>query len=512
MVLFGVVGKKPGKWAADVDQQVEGYCGFAQEFIGKAFMDDRAIDSTVGTLIHAAVSQQPSRVTRTTAEATTPSDSTSPEASQSPVENGKVTPVSESGKSEAGAASVADQDAPEAADAKPASTTLPESTEADDSSAVTATVVVEQAPAVTDPLRSDSASAAPATASAPAAKLEVAASAASSGARKGSKSRRRGAGFRTPAAVDPDYDQLWEDVRKDVVRTHSNLSFFQRRASLEGMCRILYIYGKLNPGLAYVQGMNELLAPIFWVCHNCPVPEQAVALSKGEKWEAPDEPSTELATRTGYDITRGEALSFFLFTALMAETRDLFIKRLDNSSGENDLDSGIGYWCCVQLLGTAPQNVFGGAGPVFKCRWHQRPHRQVWHDATSYRSLSGGSPGRAGNRLPIFRIPLVSVFRLAEALRLDPMGLRCVATGTHSWWISEPLTAGSRRFWPGSSSYQTLCGYGIASLATHCGSLCCFTRRPPWCLASARSCSARPDRTSAALSQHCRIFPSTCLM
>lgn len=31
------------------------------------------------------------------------------------------------------------------------------------------------------------------------------------------------------------------------------------------MTRILYIYSKLNPRIQYVQGMNEILAPIFYL-------------------------------------------------------------------------------------------------------------------------------------------------------------------------------------------------------------------------------------------------------
>lgn len=31
------------------------------------------------------------------------------------------------------------------------------------------------------------------------------------------------------------------------------------------MSRILYIYAKLNPRILYVQGMNEILAPIFYL-------------------------------------------------------------------------------------------------------------------------------------------------------------------------------------------------------------------------------------------------------
>lgn len=32
------------------------------------------------------------------------------------------------------------------------------------------------------------------------------------------------------------------------------------------MCRALFIFAKLNPGLTYVQGMNELYAPLYYLC------------------------------------------------------------------------------------------------------------------------------------------------------------------------------------------------------------------------------------------------------
>ena len=72
------------------------------------------------------------------------------------------------------------------------------------------------------------------------------------------------------------------------------------------MERILFVYAKLNPGIRYVQGMNEVLAPIFHVMGN--------DNSHGFK---------------GYD----EHDTFFCFTNLMSEIRDLYIKGLDSSSG-----------------------------------------------------------------------------------------------------------------------------------------------------------------------------------
>ena len=59
-----------------------------------------------------------------------------------------------------------------------------------------------------------------------------------------------------------------DQILRDVERTHPDLHFFSgdspeceaRRAS---MLRALFVYAKLNPGISYVQGMNELFAVIF---------------------------------------------------------------------------------------------------------------------------------------------------------------------------------------------------------------------------------------------------------
>mmetsp|Transcript_14279 Transcript_14279/g.47713 ORF Transcript_14279/g.47713 Transcript_14279/m.47713 type:complete len:268 (-) Transcript_14279:157-960(-) len=104
--------------------------------------------------------------------------------------------------------------------------------------------------------------------------------------------------------------QLIGEIRKDVIRTLPNLQFFTeaegplRHAAME---RILFVYAKLNPGVRYVQGMNEVLGTIFF-CFA----------SDESDWKA-----------------HAEADAFFCFTALMAEMRDVYMHSLDNS------DSGI---------------------------------------------------------------------------------------------------------------------------------------------------------------------------
>ncbi|TRY84225.1 hypothetical protein DNTS_026646 [Danionella cerebrum] len=75
-------------------------------------------------------------------------------------------------------------------------------------------------------------------------------------------------------------------------------------AHWEVLERILFIYAKLNPGIAYVQGMNEILAPIYYT----------FATDPQEEWRE-----------------HAEADTFFCFTSLMSENRDNFIKSLDDS-------------------------------------------------------------------------------------------------------------------------------------------------------------------------------------
>ncbi|KAK2150904.1 hypothetical protein LSH36_383g01005 [Paralvinella palmiformis] len=68
--------------------------------------------------------------------------------------------------------------------------------------------------------------------------------------------------------------------------------------------RILFIYVKLNPGQGYVQGMNEIIGPIYYTFASDSNPDcQAHA----------------------------EADSFWCFTNLMSEIRDNFIKHLDDT-------------------------------------------------------------------------------------------------------------------------------------------------------------------------------------
>ncbi|CAJ0935543.1 unnamed protein product, partial [Mesorhabditis belari] len=68
--------------------------------------------------------------------------------------------------------------------------------------------------------------------------------------------------------------------------------------------RILFIYSKLNPGVKYVQGMNEVIGPLYYV----------FASDSDKEW-------AEFA----------EADTFYCFQQLMTEIKDNFIRTLDDS-------------------------------------------------------------------------------------------------------------------------------------------------------------------------------------
>lgn len=78
-----------------------------------------------------------------------------------------------------------------------------------------------------------------------------------------------------------------------------------QEAHWEVVERILFIYAKLNPGTSYVQGMNEIIGPLYYI----------FACDPDSEWR-------EFA----------ESDSFFCFMNLMSEIRDFFIKTLDESA------------------------------------------------------------------------------------------------------------------------------------------------------------------------------------
>ncbi|KAK8571673.1 hypothetical protein V6N13_047332 [Hibiscus sabdariffa] len=104
--------------------------------------------------------------------------------------------------------------------------------------------------------------------------------------------------------------EIIEQIDRDVMRTHPDMHFFSGDSQLaksnqDAMRNILIVFAKLNPGIRYVQGMNEILAPLFYVFKNDPDAEMAAA---------------------------AEADTFFCFVELLSGFRDHFCQQLDNSN------------------------------------------------------------------------------------------------------------------------------------------------------------------------------------
>lgn len=111
--------------------------------------------------------------------------------------------------------------------------------------------------------------------------------------------------------------EMKEQIDRDVDRTHPDLNFFSgdfggmsHRAK---MSRSLFIFYKLNPGIRYVQGMNEIYAVIYYV------------LGSAKSKSSVDEGLLEALHGDP------EVLAFFGFVNIMSEFRDNFCLQLDKS-------------------------------------------------------------------------------------------------------------------------------------------------------------------------------------
>jgi len=133
-----------------------------------------------------------------------------------------------------------------------------------------------------------------------------------------------------------ELDFVLDEINKDIFRTRTELDFFARhiagigadtapavnpnasssqdglpemvdvacpRLHYDALARVLLLFAKLNPGIRYVQGMNELCAPIYFLFAQDRVDGGANV----------------------------EADAFFCFSLLMANMRDAFMQNLDST-------------------------------------------------------------------------------------------------------------------------------------------------------------------------------------
>ena len=118
-------------------------------------------------------------------------------------------------------------------------------------------------------------------------------------------------------------EALRSEIAKDIERTNPELNWFNKSEHTEAMARILYVYAKLNSGVRYVQGMNEILSPLWYVfATDRTFPHASAA-------ELDEDPEAE-AKIASLNLSNAEAETFFCFMALMSEIRELFISAHDN--------------------------------------------------------------------------------------------------------------------------------------------------------------------------------------
>lgn len=91
--------------------------------------------------------------------------------------------------------------------------------------------------------------------------------------------------------------------------------------------RMLFVYAKVNPGIRYVQGMNDLLAIIYYV----------MVQHASSEWKGMAKMMTTVVVLTidyNDDVLAewAEPDTFWCFVVLMGERQDMFLKSLDNSA------------------------------------------------------------------------------------------------------------------------------------------------------------------------------------
>jgi Rab-GTPase-TBC domain len=127
---------------------------------------------------------------------------------------------------------------------------------------------------------------------------------------------------------------LIRSVRMDVDRTATRLAFCRRSEHRDALVRMLYIYARVNPGIGYVQGMNNVALPIYLVLATRGGNSTSTFVNENliDDIESPD---AEIYA---------EHDSFFMFHEILTDNRDLFMR---------EMDANIGSGMCAALDGLA---------------------------------------------------------------------------------------------------------------------------------------------------------------
>ncbi len=120
-----------------------------------------------------------------------------------------------------------------------------------------------------------------------------------------------------------------EQIGRDVERTQREMHFFSApgaHAHRAAMARALFVYAATNASVRYVQGMNELMAPIYYLAATAPGAGDDVAGGANDVMGTNEDDA-------GDAVGGAEACAFAVFVPLLGELRDLFCAVCDRSDG-----------------------------------------------------------------------------------------------------------------------------------------------------------------------------------
>ncbi|KAJ1735138.1 GTPase-activating protein [Coemansia biformis] len=111
---------------------------------------------------------------------------------------------------------------------------------------------------------------------------------------------------------------LWHQIRIDVPRTTAGSPLFQAPRVQRSLERVLYCWAARHPASGYVQGINDLLTPFFYVFLEPHLPP----LPGGAAHSHPELAAAAIDTLDGAQVSAVEADSFWCLTKLLDGIQD----------------------------------------------------------------------------------------------------------------------------------------------------------------------------------------------
>ncbi|EUD69188.1 hypothetical protein C922_00051 [Plasmodium inui San Antonio 1] len=90
---------------------------------------------------------------------------------------------------------------------------------------------------------------------------------------------------KNPWTLKQKNQELNEEIKQDILRTHSERKLFQNEEVRDTLCKILFLWAKKNPSVSYKQGMNELVAIFFIVNYREQVCRDIQNLKSDQFWK-----------------------------------------------------------------------------------------------------------------------------------------------------------------------------------------------------------------------------------